>query len=157
MPGCQLALGYLLGRHHLLFYSRLPGFFLPPGGFPKADGRRFTQDEQLFMLCFATKSIALLDRSDRVPLNSWKGCEPGEFLVSYFIGCDHGIDKLYSVVHFFKSTHFSKSCFCQLYIFLTCNKVLAIKQEFLMCKILLKILFRPIQNLLHVAINLVLP
>lgn len=52
--------------------------------------------------------IALLDRSDRVPLNSWTGCEPGEFLVSYFIGCDHGIDKLYSVDHFFKSTHFSK-------------------------------------------------
>ena len=55
--------------------------------------------------------IALLGRSDRVPLNSWKGCEPGKFLVSYFICCDHGIDKLYSVVHFFKSTHFFQKLF----------------------------------------------
>lgn len=142
-------------------YSFIPGYLASSCHqevFPKRmEGVSHRMSNYLCCVLPPSLFIALLDRSDRVPLNSWKGCEPGEFLVSYFIGCDHGIDKLYSVVHFFKSTHFSKSCFCQLYIFLTCNKVLAIKQEFLMCKILLKILFRPIQNLLHVAINLVLP
>ena len=55
--------------------------------------------------------IALLGRADRVPLNSCKGYEPGKFLVSYFIGCDHGIDKFYFVVHFFTIYSFLQKVF----------------------------------------------
>lgn len=117
-PGSQLALGYLLGRNHLPFYSMLPNFFLPQGGFPKADGRHFTQDEQLFVWCFATVSL-LLFRADLIEF-LWiagKDMNLEKFLVSYFIGYDYGTDKFYFVVHFFLSTHFSKRCLCQLYIF----------------------------------------
>lgn len=68
VSGIQLALGYLLGGNHSPFYSMLPCFFLPQGGFPKADGRHFTQHEQL--LCYVLPLsffIALPGRSIEFP------------------------------------------------------------------------------------------
>lgn len=69
----------------------------------------------------------------------------GKFLVSYLIGCDYGIDKFYFVVHFFYLLISPKGVSASYTYFFTCNKILVIKQEFLMCKILLKTLFRHFQ------------
>lgn len=118
VPGCQLALGYLLGRNHSLFYSMLPGFFLPQGGFPKEKGISHRMSDYLCCVLPPSFFIALLGRSDRVPLNSCKGYEPGKFLVSYFIGCDHGIDKFYFVVHFFTIYSFLQKVFLPVIHFL---------------------------------------
>lgn len=68
-----------------------------------------------------------------------------KFLVSYLIGCDYGIDKFHFVIHLFNQLISPKNLSASYTYFFTCNKIFVTKQEFLMCKILLKTLFRPFQ------------
>lgn len=120
----QLALEDLLGRNHLPFYSMLPGFFLPQGGFPQSGWKAFHTGWAIICVVFCHQVSLLLSQEDPIEFlwTDGKDVNLGKFLVSYFTGCDYGIDKILWFIkkkNKHKTTHhFFKRCFCQLYIFL---------------------------------------
>lgn len=103
--------------------------------FPKADGRHFTQDEQLFVLCFAIESLYCSPRQIW-----WSSSEQLERMwtwgISYLatpLVAIMALIKFCGSLFFFLIYSLLQKVFLPL-IFI-CNKISVLKQELLMCKI----------------------
>lgn len=85
-----------------------------------------------YLCCVLPPSFSLLlSRADLIEFlrTAGKDVSPGKLLVSYLIGCDHGIDKFYFVVHFLKNLFISSKDVSASYTFFTCNKILVINKS----------------------------